>query len=213
MKRLLFFLTLLFTLALTMTGLAKEKPAPAPFNPALPSVAVIYVNNAQTTYDNRIDKFALENLHLAIPSSTYNYLEGSKYRENLSAAGIDDISTAERSDIIDALYGEDVDYLVYLEFMPITGREKRSVFSKGKIMNVVAPFKIIDVKNNRNLYNGRLNEQGKTTVMFGNIGNKSVGLEGVKLVNAKVAEIIAARLPKVKAEQAAPLAKSSNGQP
>ena len=149
----------------------------------LPRVGVIYVNNAQTTYDKRIDHFVLENLHNCITDTNYQYIDGDSFKKKLTSYGLQDLKTAERADIIEALYDEYLDYVVYMEIEPVTTKSKATVFSKGKSAVVTAPFKIIDVKNNRTLYNGEITEQGKTTVMMGKIGNKSVTLEGVKLVN------------------------------
>lgn len=162
----------------------------------LPRVGVIYVNDAQTTYNKRIDKFVLENLHECINTDTYQYIDGLVFIDKLIDYGLQDLSTAERADIIDTLYDEKLDYLVYLEIEPITTKSKATVFSKGKSAIITAPFKIIDMKNNRTLYNGEITEQGKTTVMMGKIGNKSVALEGVKRVNEQVKQILAQRLPK-----------------
>lgn len=162
----------------------------------LPRVGVVYVNDAQTTYNKRIDKFVLENLHECINESSYQYIDGLTFIDKLIDYGLQDLSTAERADIIDALYDEKLDYLVFLEIEPITTKSKSTVFSKGKSAVITAPFKIIDMRNNRTLYNGEITEQGKTTVMMGKIGNKSVALEGVKRVNEQVKQILAQRLPK-----------------
>ncbi len=161
-----------------------------------PKVGVIYINDAQTTYNKRIDKFILENLHSSIPDTDYQYVDGLTFVDKLIDAGVQDLATAERADIIEILAEEKLDYLVYLEIEPIYTKSKATVFSKGKSAIVTAPFKIIDMRNNKTLYNGKITEQGKTTVMMGKIGNKSVSLEGIKLVNLQVKEILAQRLPK-----------------
>lgn len=162
----------------------------------LPRVAVIYHNNAQTTYDKRIDHFVNEALHEAIDDKNYKFLEGTPFFNECRLAGIADISTAERADLIDILQPYDLDYLVYMEIEPITTRSKATVFSKGKSAVITAPLKIIDMRKNRTLYNGTITEVGKTTVMIGKIGNKSVALEGVKKVNEKMKAVVAERLPK-----------------
>lgn len=162
----------------------------------LPRVAVIFHNNAQTTYDKRIDHFVNEALHEAIPDKDYKYLEGTPFFNECRLAGIADIGSAERADLIDILQPYDLDYLVYLEIEPVTTRSKATVFSKGKSAVITAPLKIIDMRKKRTLYNGTITEVGKTTVMMGKIGNKSVALEGVKKVNEKMKAVVAERLPK-----------------
>jgi len=212
MKKLLLLLLSLLTLICCTTAFGAEKTTAQTFTErrqaaieakaeqeriaTLPRVGVIYVNDAQTTYNSRIDKFVLENLHECITSENYQYIDGLKFINKLVDYGLQDLATAERADIIDALAEENLDYIVYLEIEPITTKAKATVFSKGKSALVTAPFKIIDVKNNRTLYNGEITESGKTTVMMGKIGNKSVALEGVKRVNEQVKIILAKRLPK-----------------
>lgn len=159
-------------------------------------VGVVYVNDAHTTFDKRIDKFVLKNLHECIPSPYYQYIDGESFKNKLLRYGLQDLATAERIDIMDALAGENLDYLVYMEIQPVSTKSKATVFSKGKSAIVTAPFKIIDFRNNRTLFNGKITEQGKTTVMMGKIGNKSVVLEGVKRVNEQVKDILSQRLPK-----------------
>ena len=162
----------------------------------LPRVAVVYYNNAQTTYNDRIDHFVNEALHEAVADDNYKFLEGTPFFNECRLAGIEDIGSAEKADLIDILSPYDLDYLIYLEIEPITVRSKASVFSKGKSAVITAPLKIIDMRNSKTLYNGTLTETGKTTVMMGKIGNKSVALEGVKRVNEAMKKIVAERLPK-----------------
>lgn len=162
----------------------------------LPRVAVIYYNNAQTTYNKRIDHFVNEALHEAIDDQNYRFLEGTPFFNECRLAGVSDIRSAERADLMEILKPYDLDYLVYLEIEPVTVRSKGSVFSKGKTAVVSAPFKIIDMRQGKTLYNGMLTEIGKTTVMMGGVGDKSVALEGVKRVNEQVKKTIAERLPK-----------------
>lgn len=212
MKKVLFLLLAITTTIFSTTALAAEQNDYRTFSERreaaiqakvqqerlakLPRVGVIYVNDAQTTYNSRIDKFVLENLHECISDKTYQYIDGLTFIDKLVDYGLQDLATAERADIIDALADENLDYVVYLEIEPVTTKSKATVFSKGKSAIVTAPIKVIDIKNNRTLYNGEITQQGKTTVMMGKIGNKSVVLEGVKLVNEQVKEILAKRLPK-----------------
>ena len=212
MKKLLFLLTTILILAVSLVAQAAEEESSLTFyqrrqaaqeqllqqqkQATLPRVAVLYCNNAQTTYDKRIDHFVELNLKEAISSEYYQYIEGTPYMYALQKSGIDDVASAERADLIDILGDFDLDYLVYMEIEPVATKAKATVFSKGKSAVVTAPLKIIDMRNNRTLYNGKITEVGKTTVMMGKIGNKSVTLEGVKKVNEQVKQIIAERLPK-----------------
>lgn len=65
-------------------------------------------------------------------------------------------------------------------------------------MTANVPFKIIDVKNNKYLYNGKFTEIAKDSSMIGGIGNKSVSIEAIEKVNEKILSVIDVRLPKEK---------------
>ena len=74
-----------------------------------PRVAVMYINNAKTTYNNEIDQKVLSNLVQAINPQKYVYVEGTPYLEKLKKMGIVDLTTAERADVVEVFEGEDID--------------------------------------------------------------------------------------------------------
>lgn len=164
----------------------------------MPKVAVMYINNSQTTYNDEIDQLVLNNLAKAVDYDTYQYIDGKPYIERLSKIGIVDITTAERADIIDAFEGEDIDYAVFVQIDPFIRKDKVTFFTVGKEMTANVPFKIIDVKNNKYLYNGKFTEIAKDSSMIGGIGNKSVSIEAIEKVNEKILSVIDVRLPKEK---------------
>lgn len=166
----------------------------------MPKVAVMYINNAKTTYDDEIDQVILNMLTNAISLDYYQYIDGAPYIERMSKIGIVDITTAERSDIIDAFEGDDIDYAVFVQVDPFIRKDKKTFFTVGKEMTATVPFKIIDVKNNKYLYNGRFSEIAKDSSMMGNIGNKSVTMKALNQVTEKATSVIDVRLPKTKAE-------------
>lgn len=173
----------------------------------MPKVAVMYINNSQTTYNDEIDQLMLNNLAKAVDYDTYQYIDGKPYIERLNKIGIVDITTAERADIIDAFEGEDIDYAIFVQVDPFIRKDKVTFFTVGKEMTATVPFKIIDVKNNRYIYNGKFTEIAKDSSMIGGIGNKSVSLEAIEKVNEKVLSIIDVRLPKTKATVNQPAAQ------
>ena len=164
----------------------------------MPKVAVLYINNSQTTYNDEIDEIMLNMLKEVVDYDTYQYVDGAPYIERLSKVGIVDITTAERADIIDAFEGEDIDYAIFLQVDPFIRKDKVTFFTVGKEMTAFVPFKIIDIKNNRYLYNGKFTEIAKDSSMLGDIGNKSVAVKALTAVKEKIASVIDVRLPKTK---------------
>ncbi len=164
----------------------------------MPKVAVMYINNSQTTYNNDIDQSILKNLAKAVDCNTYQYIDGKTYIDSLNKIGIADITTAERADIINVFKGDDIDYAIFLQVDPFIRKDKVTIFTVGKEMTAIVPFKIIDVKNNRYIYNGKFTEMAEDGSVFGDVGSKSVALKALEKVNEKAASIIDTRLPKTK---------------
>jgi len=192
MKKLIAFM---FGVLLLLTQVAFADPV----TPSVkPTVAVMYINNGKTKYDDVVDQSILANLAKCISPDKYVYVDGKPYIEKLNKMGIVDISTAERSDIVDALDGENVDYVVYAEVQPFVRKEKRSFFSYGLKITTQIPFKIIDVVNNKYLYNGKFVESADDSTMFGGLGNKGIALKAVEQANQQMASVLTARLPETK---------------
>ena len=159
---------------------------------------MLYVNNANTTYDADIDRAVLENVQAALKTSDCEYIDGTEFLGQLNENGIADITQAERADIADVFKGSGVDYVVLVQVEPFVRKEKVTVFTLGKEMMAVVPFKIFDVKSGKYLYNGKFTELAKDSSVIGDVGNKSVALKALETVNAKISEVIASRLAQVK---------------
>lgn len=222
MKKLLMCLTLIVALGVVCIGFAAEKESgteaekqPVSFSERLqkhikdgdksfatteqlakrPNVAVIYVNNAKTTYDEEIDELLLGNLAKNIPNDKFQYIDGAPYAERLNKIGIVDIATAERADIVEAFSGEDIDYVIFLELEPFIRKDKMTFFTVGKEMTATVPLKIIDIVNNKYLYNGKFVEKATDSSMVGGIGNKSVSNKALLKINEEVSSVLSVRLP------------------
>lgn len=88
--------------------------------------------------------------------------------------GMTDLSTAERSDIVDAFKGDDVDLLFIRKCSRSWARTRRDFFHhRQRYHGGSVPFKIIDLANNKYLYNGKFTEKGSDSTVIGLTGNKS----------------------------------------
>ncbi|MGM9529526.1 MAG: hypothetical protein ACI3XH_05950 [Phascolarctobacterium sp.] len=186
MKKLVFLLVALFVTMMSCVAWAAEKP----------TVAVMYVNHAETKYDAEIDSYMLGELQKMVPATNYNYVDGAGLVYKLNQIGITDISTAERADIIDALEGEKVDYVLYCEIQPFVRKEKVHMFNYGIEMTTQVPIKIIDVKNNKYLYNGKIVAKGADSAVVGGLGNKGSAMKALHKVTDEMRGIVIARLPR-----------------
>ncbi|MHC1715610.1 MAG: hypothetical protein AB9858_08555 [Acidaminococcaceae bacterium] len=164
----------------------------------MPKVVVLYVNNAKSTYDDEVDQKIKTNLAKAISPDKYLTIDGAPYIEKLKKAGTTDIATAERADIISAFAGENIDYVVFLEVQPFITRDKMTFFTIGKDVTATVPFKMIDLVNNKYLYNGKFTEKASDSSAIGGIGNKSVAMKALDKINEQINATIAERLPAAK---------------
>ncbi|XOQ53504.1 MAG: hypothetical protein ACFWT7_09085 [Succiniclasticum sp.] len=194
-KKVLLCLTLAL-LVMTGTVLAAEPAATVTrTDSSLPRVAVLIANNAKTTYDDRLTRHEKEFFQTCFPSTSYTWVDGDPYLKKLADMGLTDLSTVERADFLDAFEGSDVDYIVYLEIQPFTRKERKSWFTHSVDMTTQLPFKIIDVKRNKYLYNGKFTEKGTNSTMIGGIGNKDAALQALNQANEKIRTILAERMP------------------
>lgn len=157
-------------------------------------IALLFVNNAKSTFDAELNTMVTDNFD-AILKPKYEVLPGAKYVELLNKVGIADITTAERADIMSVVKGEDVDYIFFAELQPFVRKEKITYFTYGLDMTAIVPVKIIDVKQNVYIYNGKFTELAKDSSAFGGIGNKSVALKALRATLDKMNSVVAARLP------------------
>ena len=164
---------------------------------ALPRVAVLYMNNAKTTYDKALDETILDNLEEKL-SKRFAYTKDDAALQKLADMGMTDLSMAERRDIIDALSGEDVDYIICVSVEPFVRKEKFSLLTQGIEMTAPVPFKLIDVKTERYLYNGKFVEKQSDSTPIGSVGNKSVAVKSLKKVNAGINKVIAEKMTDAK---------------
>jgi hypothetical protein len=174
---------------------AEEAVAPAvpPETKAKLVVATIYVNNAKSTYDNEIAKRLSDRFNAKLVM--YDVRPGDKYVEKLKKMGVTDITTAERSDILQAFAGEGIDYLVYVEVQPPNIKRWMSMFNKGYDVTVTIPLKLVDINNDKYLYNGKFTEQADNSAVFGDVGTKAGVFKAMDQIFVKTDEILTSRLP------------------
>lgn len=162
-------------------------------NKTKPVVATIYINNAKSTYDDEITKKLTERFNAKL--LTYDLRPGDKYVQKLNKMGVTDITVAERTDIVQAFADEGIDYVVYAEIQPPIFKQWVSFFNQGVAATVTIPVKIIDVKANKYLYNGKFTEQADNSAVFGGVGTKAAVIMAMDKILVKSDEILVNKLP------------------
>ncbi|MBQ1918056.1 MAG: hypothetical protein II175_02705 [Schwartzia sp.] len=182
---------LFLTLALMLTALSAAMAA------EMPRVAIIYANNANTTYDDAINDCILQNLDKEL-SGKFNISRSDAVIQKLADKGMTDLSMAERRDIMDVVADEGFDYILCLTLEPFQRKEKFSVFTQGIEIIATVPVKIIDVKGDRYIYNGKFVEKHYDSTWIGTVGNKSVALEALNKVNKGLNKVLREKMPAAK---------------
>ena len=185
------FLTLLLSFACT-TAFAAQLSAKSETATAKPVVATIYVNNAKSTYDDELSQNLSSRFNKRL--SQFTLRNDPQFKERLSKFGVTDISMAERSDIVQVFDGENIDYIVYAEIQPPILNSWVSMFNQGVKATVTIPLKIIDVKNNKYLYNGKFTETADNSAVFGGVGTKAAVVKAMDLIFVKTDEVLTSRL-------------------
>ncbi|MDO4178573.1 MAG: hypothetical protein Q4D21_05210 [Phascolarctobacterium sp.] len=158
-------------------------------------IGVVYLNNAKTTYDDEIDYKVLESIIKQIKPTEHTLVDATNVLNDLQAMGVNDISLAERADIIDSLKNSGLDYAVIVQVDPFVRKERMAMFRYTLEMTSSIPVKVVDVQGNKYLYNGKITEFAKHGTAVGGVSNKSTVMKVLDLV-AKDFEQIIARIPK-----------------
>lgn len=188
MKRVPMTRILLLTFLLVLTALSTAMAA------EMPRVAIIYSNNANTTYDDAINNCILQNLDKGL-SGKFNVSRSDSVIQKLADKGMTDLSMAERRDIMDVVADEGFDYIICLTLEPFQRKEKFSVFTQGIEIIASVPVKIIDVKGDRYIYNGKFVEKHYDSTWIGTVGNKSVALAALEKVNKGINKVLKEKMP------------------
>jgi hypothetical protein len=96
-------------------------------------------------------------------SPKYNIFIDDKRIEEIQAAGIEDLTTVERGDIMSFYKNDNIDFIVVINFLPT--QNISALFSMTTITSI--QLKIIDFKNNKYLYSGKHNYTTKFARMDG----------------------------------------------
>lgn len=145
-----------------------------------PVISILYSDNTSNSgpsgkkeaksriLGNTIDKF----------SSKYNIFLDDKHLQEIYASGMNDLTSSERGDIISFFKNDPTDYIVIIDILP---HQTTSSFLYSQITPSLQ-LKIIDIKNNKYIYNGKLTYKSTWASMAGCYGelNKQIEAQLIK---------------------------------
>jgi hypothetical protein len=113
-------------------------------------VALIVVNNENATgvKQSKIEELWINPICNNL-SERYNVSGDQKYYEKFKSAGYFTIIDAEKSDIIDVLQNDNLDYVILVEFLLA---DKGDSYADDTYH---IQMRILDIKANKNIYNGK----------------------------------------------------------
>ncbi len=158
------------------------------------SVAVVFINNARTTYDDELN--AKINAWFGTKvDGIYKVVAGEPFKTKMEKLGLATISESEKADLLTVFEGEDIDYAVLAELQPFIRKQRLTFFIYGKDMTATMYLKILDLRNGKYLYNGKFIVRARDSTEAGLIGNKSVAFKALDSVFIEMGEVISFRLP------------------
>lgn len=158
------------------------------------SVSVLFINNAKTTYDDELTKKITDFLSQKV-DGIYLVKSGQPFLQELNQRGIHDLVQVEKLDIAELFRQDPVDYVICADLQPFIRKEKITVFTYGKDMTATFYLKIVDIPNNKYLYNGKFIIKASDSTTDWLIGNKSVAHMAIDKILIEIGEVISFRLP------------------
>lgn len=206
----LFALLLIFCFATTVSAASKTGPSiptsqkinecyQSIWNDAqgrLTKVGIIYLNRAQTTFDDDIDYDILDAVIEAINPQDHIMVDSTACLNEFASIGINDLTMAERADIIDVLKKNQLDYAVLVQVNPFKRKERMATFRYTLEMTSDIMLRVVDVQENKYLYNNKIIKMAKHGTAVGGVSNKSTVEKLLKEVGDEMYDVISTCIPK-----------------
>lgn len=155
------------------------------------SVLVIFNNQSGKRYNASLNEIAekelnkkVEGLYIEIDSETFKPAFEKSTHESDDVASLSHIIKDSGSK-----------YFVYVELLPYTGTEDYNLIYHNKQMTANAILRIIDVQNEKELFNKRYSMTAKDSTDYYFIGNPSMARKALKSLMFRVGEAISVNLP------------------
>ncbi len=159
-------------------------------------VGVIYLNRALTTFDDDVDYDVLEAVIEGINPQDHIMVDGTACLTELANMGVADLALADRADVIDILKKNQLDYAVLVQVDPFQRKERMAAFRYTLEMTSDIMLRIVDVKENKYLYNTKIVRMAKHGAAVGGVSNKSAVAKLLKDVGDEIYSVVSTRIPK-----------------
>lgn len=155
------------------------------------SVLLVFNNIAGTRYDEKLTQIALEKLQKKI-EGIYLEIDTEPYGENFKEKSFEKASFAELTAQVD---GCGADYFVYTELQPITKETHFNFIYFDKNVETGLVLRIVDLKNDKELYNKKYLIKAEDSTDYFFIGSGSVAQKALDAILFRAGEAISVKLP------------------
>ena len=155
------------------------------------SVLLVFNNIAGTRYDEKLTQIALEKLQKKI-EGIYLEIDVEPYGENFKEKSFEKASFAELTAQVD---GCGADYFVYTELQPITKETHFNFIYFDKNVETGLVLRIVDLKNDKELYNKKYLIKAEDSTDYFFIGSGSVAQKALDAILFRAGEAISVKLP------------------
>lgn len=155
------------------------------------SVLLVFNNIAGTRYDEKLTQIALEKLQKKI-EGIYLEIDAEPYGENFKEKSFEEASFAELTAQVD---GCGADYFVYTELQPITKETHFNFIYFDKNVETGLVLRIVDLKNDKELYNKKYLIKAEDSTDYFFIGSGSVAQKALDAILFRAGEAISVKLP------------------
>ena len=155
------------------------------------SVLLVFNNIAGTRYDEKLTQIALEKLQKKI-EGIYLEIDAEPNGENFKEKSFEKASFAELTAQVD---GCGADYFVYTELQPITKETHFNFVYFDKNVETGLVLRIVDLKNDKELYNKKYLIKAEDSTDYFFIGSGSVAQKALDAILFRAGEAISVKLP------------------
>ena len=155
------------------------------------SVLLVFNNIAGTRYDEKLTQIALEKLQKKI-EGIYLEIDAEPHGENFNEKSFEKASFAELTAQVD---GCGADYFVYTELQPITKETHFNFIYFDKNVETGLVLRIVDLKNDKELYNKKYLIKAEDSTDYFFIGSGSVAQKALDAILFRAGEAISVKLP------------------
>ena len=155
------------------------------------SVLLVFNNIAGTRYDEKLTQIALEKLQKKI-EGIYLEIDAEPDGENFKEKSFEKASFAELTAQVD---GCGADYFVYTELQPITKETHFNFIYFDKNVETGLVLRIVDLKNDKELYNKKYLIKAEDSTDYFFIGSGSVAQKALDAILFRAGEAISVKLP------------------